>query len=91
MFAAAVPNPVMACCRVGCQVPALAVMRWCLQYFAVDLGGSNLRVVSLELDGHGSVNNVVEHKAIVPDEVRLVTPCMPAPFARVVQFFRPRC
>jgi hypothetical protein len=33
------------------------------------LGGTNLRVVSMTLDGHGGVSDVVELKSTIPDAV----------------------
>jgi len=50
-------------------VSNLATGRETGSYFAIDLGGSNLRVLSLELDGAGNVTDVVEQKAVIPEEI----------------------
>jgi hypothetical protein len=55
-------------CLCGIDSPWCVCGCACAQFFAVDLGGSNLRVVSVELDGRGGATSK-ELKATIPDIV----------------------
>lgn len=73
--------------RLGRAIPVVFGVLFCVcalpvrasscQYHAIDLGGSNFRLLTVELDGAGSMTSVAELVSAVPHEVSLLATLPP--------------